>query len=88
MGGETVDPLPVQPDGAAGRPLQADDDLQERALAGPVGADDGDDVAVVDSERDAVDSREATEALCDRVDFEKQSRLPATWDGRASAAAT
>jgi len=52
------------------RPLQTDDDLQERALAGPVGTDDGDDLAVVNPERDAVDGRETAEALRDRVYLE------------------
>jgi hypothetical protein len=70
MSDETVDPRTVQPDSAVCRPLQTDDDLQERALAGPVGTDDGDDLAVVDPEGDAVDGREATEAFCDRVDLE------------------
>jgi hypothetical protein len=63
MGGETVDRRTVQPDAAVCRPLQPDDDLQERALAGPIGTDDGDDVAVVDPECDAVDGRETAEAL-------------------------
>jgi hypothetical protein len=59
------------------------------ALAGPVGADDGDDAAVVDSERDAVDGRETAEALRDVVDLEKQVRLRATTvDGTGSAAGT
>jgi hypothetical protein len=69
MGGQTVDPHTVQPDVAGRRPLQSDDDLQEGALAGPVGTDDGDDVAVVDPEGDAVDGRETAVALGDRVDL-------------------
>jgi hypothetical protein len=89
MGGETVDPLTVQPDAAVCRPLQPDDDLQERALAGPVRTDDGDDVAVVDPERDAVDGRETAEPLGDRVDLEEQTALRATTgDDMASAPAT
>jgi hypothetical protein len=67
---------PAEPDAARGRPLQADDDLQKRALAGAVGTDDGDDLAVVDPERDAVDSREAAEALRDRVNLEQQMLAP------------
>jgi len=65
-----VDALTVQADAAVGRSLQADDDLQERALAGPVGTDDGDDVAVVDPEGDAVDGRETAVTFRDRVDLE------------------
>jgi hypothetical protein len=88
MGGETVYPRAVQPDAAVRRPLEPDDDLQERALAGPVGADDGDYVAVVDPERDAVDGREPAEPLCDRIDLEEQVRLLATTDDRGAGAVT
>jgi len=70
VGGKTVHPRTVQPDAAMCRPLQTDDDLQERALAGPVGTDDGDDLAVVNPERDAVDGRETAEALRDGVYLE------------------
>jgi hypothetical protein len=87
MGGKTVDLRTVQPDTAVCRPLQPHDDLQERALAGSVGTDDGDDLAVVDPERDAVDGRETAEPLCDRIDLKQQVRPPAT-DDRGSAAAT
>ncbi len=66
MGDEAVDPRPVEQDAAACRPLQPDDELQQRALSGPVRTDDGDDVAVVDPERHAVDGRETAEALRDR----------------------
>jgi hypothetical protein len=82
-----VDPRTVQSDAAVRRPLQPHDDLQERALAGPVGTDDGDDVAVVDPEGDAVDGREAAVALRDVVYLEEQVPSPAT-DGRESTAAT
>jgi hypothetical protein len=70
MGGGAADRRAVQPDTAVRRPLQPDDDLEERALAGSVGTDDGDDLAVVDPERDAVDGRETAEAFRDRVDLE------------------
>jgi hypothetical protein len=89
MDGETVDPRAAEADRALCRTLQPDDDLQERALAGPVGADDGDDVAFVDPERDAVDGRETAVALRDCVDLEEQSFASATTlDDRESAAAT
>jgi len=65
-----VHPLPEQPDAAVGRALQPDDDLQERALPGPVRTDDGDNLAVVDPERDAVDGRETAEALSDCIYLE------------------
>jgi hypothetical protein len=70
VGGEASDRRTVEPDAPRRRPLQTDDDLQERALAGPVGTDDGDDLAVVDPERDAVDGREAAVALRDRIDLQ------------------
>jgi hypothetical protein len=79
MCSETVDPRPAEPDGAVRRPLEPDDHLQQRALAGSVRTDDGDDVAVVDSERDAVDGRETAEALRDPIDLEKQ--LASRYDG-------
>jgi len=70
VGGKTAHRLAVQPDGARGRTVEAPDDLQQRALAGPVRADDGDDLAVVDPERDACDGREAAKALRDRINLE------------------
>jgi hypothetical protein len=76
VGAEAVDSRTVEPDTAACGPLQPDDHLQERALPGPVGADDRDDLAVVDPERDSVDSRETTEALRDLIDLEEQVRPP------------
>jgi hypothetical protein len=60
----------VHADVAGCRALQTRDELQQRALARPVGADDGDDLAVVDPERDAVDGRQPTEALRERVNLE------------------
>ena len=42
----------------------------------PRWTDDGDDLAVVDPERHAVEGRETAEALCDRVNLEEQIRPP------------
>jgi hypothetical protein len=67
---EALDRRTVQADAPRCRPLQTDDDLQQRALAGPVGTDDGDDLAVVDPERDTVNGRKAAEALGDRINLE------------------
>jgi hypothetical protein len=64
------------------RPLEADDHLQEGALTGPVGTDDGDDLAVVDPERDVVNGRETAEALRDPVDLEQQIGPPRLWSIR------
>jgi hypothetical protein len=60
----------AEPDGAGCRPVESPDDLQKRALAGPVGTDDGDDLAVVDPERDASEGGQAAEAFRDRVNLE------------------
>jgi len=70
MRSETVDSRAVQADSAVGRALQPDDDLQKGALPGPVRTDDGDNLAVVDPERDAVDGRETAEAFCDGIYLE------------------
>jgi hypothetical protein len=89
VGGEAADRFTAELDGARRRPLEARDELQKRALAGPVGTDDGDDLAVVDPERDTVDGRETAEAFCDRVDLEKQpSPSATTLDDTESAAVT
>jgi hypothetical protein len=87
MSGETVDRLASQPDAAVRRSLEPDDDLQEGALAGPVRTDDGDDVAVVDPERDAVDGRETAEAFRDRIDLEEQTPASATTQGDTASTA-
>ena len=50
--------------------LQPDDDLQEGALPGTVRTDDGDNLAVVDPERDAVDGRKTAEPLRYPVNLE------------------
>ena len=80
--------LAVQPDVAVCRPLQPDDDLQERALAGPVRTDDGDDVAVVDPERDAVDGRETPERFVTPSTSRSSSTSGYDGDDTGSAAAT
>jgi hypothetical protein len=76
MRGETVDPRTLQSDGPRRGRFQTDDDLQQRALSRPVGTDDGDDLAVVDPEGDAVDGREAAEAFRDVIDLEEQTSPP------------
>jgi hypothetical protein len=87
MGGEAVDPRALEADVTARRLLQSYDDLEERALSCPVRTDDGDDVAVVDPERHAVDGRQAAEALGDRVNLEEQVRPPRSTVGREPAVA-
>jgi hypothetical protein len=88
VGDESVHPHAVQPNAAARWPLEPDDDLQERALAGTVRTDDGDDVAVVDLERYVVDGRETAEPLGDPVDLEKQLASATTPGDTAAAVGT
>ena len=70
MPGKVADLLAVESDAAGRRTVETADQLEERALAGPVGTDYGDDLAVVDPERHARDCREAAEAFRDRVNLE------------------
>jgi len=69
VGRQAVDPDAVEANTAARRPFQPDDQLEERALSGPVRTDDGDDVAAVDPECDAVDGRETAEPLRDALNL-------------------
>src|SRR5207245_10116130 len=54
---QTADP-PVKRDAAGGRLGDAREDLEERALAGAVAADQADDLAVVDGQVDAAQGPE------------------------------
>src|SRR4029453_11413750 len=80
VGGEPVHPLAGQRHRPGGGPLKAADGLQQGALAGAVGPDDGEDLALVDPERDAVNGWETAEALLHRVDRE-QRHTPARYWG-------
>ena len=52
MGAHVVDRLAVEQDLARARPGQAGDRAEHGRLARPVGADDGEDLAFFDGERD------------------------------------
>ena len=82
MRAETVDPGTPEAHDALRRPLDPDDELEERALSCPVRTDDGDDVAVVDPECHAIDGRETAEALRDFVNLEEQTGPPRYDGGR------
>jgi hypothetical protein len=88
VSGRAGDGLATQPNAPGRRALQPHDDLPQRALADAVAADDGDDLAVVDPERNAVDSRETAEALRDVVDLEEQTLTSPAMGGAESAART
>ena len=55
MARQATDFGPAEADAAASRTMQAGDGLDQRGLAGAVGADDGDDRSRVDRERNAVE---------------------------------
>ena len=69
-GGEA---LAAEGDGAAGDRLDAGEAAQERRLAGAVGADDGDDLAGVDREVDAVQHLDAAVARAQALDVKHGS---------------
>ncbi len=76
---------------AAGRLVDAADEVEDGALARAVGADDGEDLALRHIEGDAVDGLDAAERDGDVVGLE-QGRRRALWlaprrDGRRSSAA-
>ena len=60
---------------ARGRVVEPRDQVEDRRLAGAVGADDGEDLALLDAEAHAVDCLEAAELQRDAVDREEAHRL-------------
>ena len=52
------------------RGLEARDDLQQRRLAGPAGAENGDELAGGNAEADVRERRHLAEALARRVDLQ------------------
>src|SRR2546423_15527366 len=60
--GRTVDPLPLEADGAALGPQKAGDDVEERRLPRTVRADQRGDRSILDVQRRAVDRTHAAEA--------------------------
>ena len=79
-----VDLVAEHGDRAAGRCQHAGDQVEGRALAGAVGADQGDDLAGLDVERDVVDGDDAAELLARLVDVQ-QHRRQSTAPARAPA---
>ena len=64
-------------DAAARRPVHAGDGADERGLAGAVGADDGDDRALVDLERDVVERLRVAVEHVEVLDVQHQSTASA-----------
>ena len=58
-----------------GRLVEPRDHVEDRRLAGAVGADDGEDLALADLEIDVVDRLEAAEVERETVDLEVAHRL-------------
>jgi hypothetical protein len=69
----------IESDGPAARPLQANYQLEQGALTRPIGADDGEDLAIVDSKIHSVDGRETAKVLPDLLELEKRHLL--VWTG-------
>ena len=63
VGREPGDVDALEEDAALVRRIDAVDDVEQRGLAGAVGPDDGEQLAAVDLEADAVDGHQAAEAL-------------------------
>ena len=70
-----MDPRAVEQDAAAVGRSNPTMTLRRVLFPAPF-TDDGDDVAVVDPERHAVDRRETAEAFRDCIDLEKQRSAP------------
>jgi hypothetical protein len=64
------DILAGEPDRASGRLFETDNQLEQRALAGAVGADDGQNLAIVSFHGHPVDSGEAAKVLLDPIQLE------------------
>jgi hypothetical protein len=63
--GQTLQRLPVKHDGAALEVVQAGQAVEQGGLAGPVGADQADDLTRVDLEGNAVQGDDTAEAHAD-----------------------
>ena len=94
FGRKRRDVAAVEQDRARGRREEAADQIEERRLAGAVGADHGAQLARLDGERDVVDGDQAAEALRDVVDLEQAHALaalrsmPSTPRGKNSTTST
>jgi hypothetical protein len=64
------DVLTGEPDRASGRRFETDDQLEQSALAGTVGADDSQNLAIVSPHGHPVDSGEASKVLLDLIQLE------------------
>src|SRR5258705_2761930 len=77
--------LAGEPDAALERVIEAADDVEERGLAGAVGADDGQDLAALDLEAHLVQRHQRAEAHADGLHFQQGPRHRPTSRMRTSA---
>src|SRR5262249_60657123 len=68
------DPAAGQHDAAGARPLEAGDDVEQRALAAPGVADHRHELTFADAERDVAEDAHAAEFLADVIDLEEAHR--------------
>ncbi|ORE91538.1 membrane associated protein [Stappia sp. 22II-S9-Z10] len=84
--GEAGDVLAVQPHGAGGRRIEPGDDVEERRLAGAVGADQPGDGAAPDRQRHVTHGVDAAEPLRQAGDGDHRIAGRRWGDGRGTAA--
>jgi len=70
VGGLTGDVLAGELDCASGWRFETDNQLEQRTLAGAIGADDGQNLAIVGLHRYAVDRGQAAKVFLDLMQFE------------------
>ncbi len=70
LGGVPAGLEPEHPDGSAVRLAEPGDRLHRRCLAGAIGPEDGEDLALLDLERDALDDGPPVVTLDQVVDFD------------------
>ena len=75
-GGTLVMSVALEDEAAAGRLVDAADEVEDRALAGAVGADDGEDLALLHVEGDAVHGADAAERDRDVPRLEQRPPRP------------
>src|SRR5207302_9078982 len=67
--------LPVEMHAAGARLQLSEDAVEERRLAAAVRADDAEDLAFLDSERNAIDRHDAAEALLQLAYFQDRAHV-------------
>ena len=71
MGRVLGDVLTGEPDHAFGWCFETDDQIEQSALAGAVGADDGENLAIVSPQVHSVDRGQASKVFLDLIQLEK-----------------